>query len=122
MARYEKHTSRVKTPVPWGCLIAGDSSRRQMRMRKFYAVGRGFIPGFESAKIRGLQALRYALWGDPLISSDKARMATHEKHTSGVKTPVPWGCLIAGDQSPAYRSRPACFSVSGGLGFEDSQV
>jgi hypothetical protein len=30
--------------------------------------------------------------------------------------------LIAGDQSPAYRSRPARFPASGGLGFEDSQV
>jgi hypothetical protein len=72
-------------------------------------VGRGFIPGFESAKIRGLQALRYAFRSPAIWPSG-------EKHTSGVKTPVPWGCLIAGDESPAYRSRPARFPASRRVG------
>jgi hypothetical protein len=38
------------------------------------------------------------------------------KVPSGVKTPVPWGCLIAGDKSPAYRSRPARFPASRRVG------
>jgi len=46
-------------------------------------------------------------FGDRLIYYDTPQIADHEKHTSGVKTPVPierhW---IAGDKSPAYHPCP----------------
>src|ERR1035438_4073814 len=40
---------------------------------------------------------------DTPISSAEANV----KRTSGVKTPVQKGCCVAGDESPAYRSRSA---------------
>ncbi len=57
-------------------------------------VGMGFNPS--------IYPLRYALPDGPPLS---AHTNASEKHTSGVKTPFPEYRRVAGDESPAYRSR-----------------
>jgi hypothetical protein len=51
---------------------------------------------------------------------NEAQLLKARRDSSGLMSGPP--ALIAGDQSPAYRSRPAHFSAFGGLGFEDSPV